>query len=125
MIFNNQKKMLHANTRIAFSIIFIFMTSCGRDSEYIGNGLKVIDLSSKNFAITHGYSIVVPNKIIFYCKNEFTVKGFRVDPKDDNAIPDDPDFTENLGYFELDIKSLKVTHFPDVNIVQARKKCGK
>ena len=111
--------------RISITVMLLGVVSCGHGEQDLGNGPKVVDFSSGNYGIisSSGEDIVL-NKIEFYCKKESKVKGYRIHPGDDNALLEDPEFWENLGYFELDVPSRKVAYFPEVTRDEAIKKCS-
>jgi hypothetical protein len=109
---------------ISVLLFFSIIVGCTKYDYKFRNGLQAVDLSSGNYTIirNEGEIIVYP-RILKFCKIGNNIIGFRVDSKGDNS-DGGPEFTNNLGYFELNVDSLNVKIFEDRTLEDLKKRCG-
>lgn len=112
------------NKFIFFLCIIILLNGCTKYNYDLGNGMKAIDISSGNYMIINSTGdILVEPRVKKFCKIGNYIIGYRVDPLLNN--PDgSSDFLENLGYFELNMITEKVTRNNEYNLEHVRAKCG-
>lgn len=98
-------------------LLLLLVSGCAQNEmNFDSYGIQVLDLSKDNYVIIdkNGDTIVY-NKIVKFCKKNKKIIGFRTYYEGDNSI-NSPEFTENLGYFELDLKSKRVEYYPEFEI---------
>ncbi len=108
------------------NLIFVVLMLCGcaqNEMNYEKYGVSVLDLSKDNYVIVdkNGDTLVY-NQITTFCKKDDKIIGFRKYLAGDNSI-DAPEFTQNTGYFELDLIKKSVTYRSELGIAEVASAC--
>ena len=108
-------------------LIFVFLILGGCAQNEIGYekyGISILDLSKDNYVIVdkNGDTLVY-NQITTFCKKNNKIIGFRKYLAGDNSI-DAPQFTENTGYFELNLTKKSVTYRPELGVAEVISACA-